>query len=411
MKYDITLVFPSSPFLLNEQVFPPLGILYLSAYLKDEGFKVQCLDMSLGHTVDMIEADIVGVSFTTPQRQQAFDIAASCNLRSDRKFMTIAGGAHPTHMPEECLEHGFDIVVQGEGEEALASIISELATGRAVKRVFKDQRNSIWIDDLPFPDRDAVDIHQYEYKINGRPATTLMTTRGCPYSCSFCARAIRRCNIQSAERTIMEVDHLASKYGFSAFMIFDDVFIVDKRRTRLLADAFAKRDLLFRCFARANLIDEENVEMMRKMGVVEVGIGVESGSDKILSMNLKGTTREMNSKAVKMLHNAGIRAKAFLIVGLPGESIITLVETMTWIEEAQPYDIDVSIFQPLPGSPIFNDPKKWGIKFQYDGNAGWYKGRPGEYEAGVSTDALSSGSLISWRDYIEGRFKKRELLR
>jgi radical SAM superfamily enzyme YgiQ (UPF0313 family) len=208
-----------------------------------------------------------------------------------------------------------------------------------------------------------------------------------------------------------EIRHLERTYGYNAFMIFDDVFILNKERTRQLAKYLYKYSFKFRCFARSNLIDEENVRLMKKMGVVEVGIGVESGSDEILARNMKGTTREMNTKAVKMLHDAGIRAKAFLIVGLPGEKVSTIAETIEWVREAKPYDVDASVFQPLPGSPIFNDPEKWGIKFEYNGAPGWYKGTPGEYESRVETEFLQPNQIVGWRDHIENLFKRKELLR
>lgn len=408
MKYDISLVFPTSPFLINQQVFPPLGILYLSSYLKKRGWKVQCIDMALGHTLDMIESEVVGVSFTTPQRDEAYRIAQHCY---NKGTITIAGGAHPTHMPDECLLHDFDIVVRGEGERALDHILDTLAVGGDVQRVVDNRLDQIEIDEEPFPDRFSIDIHAYDYKIDGRQATTVMTTRGCPYNCSFCARALQGCRMQSAWRTSSEIIHLYERYGFEAFMVFDDVFILNKKRTRQIVRQLEGFGFIFRCFARSNLIDDENCELMNRLGVTEVGIGVESGSDAILRKNLKGTSRKGNLRAFKLLKSHGIRAKAFLIVGLPGESEQTINETIEWIDIAQPDDLDISVFQPLPGSPIFNEPNKFEIEFVYNGNPSWYKGKPGEYESTVSTQHLDGSALVAWRDELERRYKRKELLR
>ena len=112
-----------------------------------------------------------------------------------------------------------------------------------------------------------------------------------------------------------------------------------------------------------------------------------------------------------LLHDVGIRAKAFLIVGLPGETERTVVETIGWVEEAKPYDVDVSIFQPLPGSPIFSNPEDWGVMFSYNGNLGWYKGMPGLYGTTCRTEGLTSDEIVAWRDLLEVKFKKKELLR
>jgi anaerobic magnesium-protoporphyrin IX monomethyl ester cyclase len=413
VRPDITLVFPNSPFLLNQQVFPPLGILYLSAWLKQSGYKVQCLDMALGAKIEEAKAGVVGVSFTTPQRFEAYSIAKKCKRMGK---ITIAGGPHPSHLPDECLKNGFDYAVVGEGETALDALLVFLSEprlrDRIRDRVIVTQTNQqVRIDKVPFPDREAVDIHAYKYEIDGREATTIMTSRGCPFSCSFCARSIKGCRMQGSERTVQEIMTVFVKYGFRAFMIFDDVFILDKKRTKKIVEFLKPADFIFRCFARSSLIDRQNCELMKDLGVVEVGIGVESGSDEILKRNMKGTTRDMNVAAFKLLHEYGIRPKAFLIVGLPGETEKTVLQTESWIKEAKPYDVDVSIFQPLPGSAIFNDPKRWGISFSYDGKPGWYKGTPGAYETTVNTGSLGPKEIVYWRDFLEGKYKRKELLK
>ena len=391
--YDITLVFPSSPFLIDQAVFPPLGIMYLSAHLKRLGFRVQCLDMGLGHEPGMAEAHLVGVSFTTPQRWQAYELANY--YRGTHRL--IAGGPHPTHMPGEARTHGFDIVVQGYGEAPLASILGT-----------HDSRGFEWD---ACPDRDALPLHDYPYEIGGRRATPVMTARGCPYDCAFCAKIDRKCHVRSANQAVAEFFHIRDRYGISAFMIFDDVFTFNKGRTRVIAEAVEKEDFLFRCFGRADLMDKENCDLLARMGMVEIGLGVESGSDAVLKKNRKGTTRAMNTEAVRNLKRAGIRAKAFLIVGLPGETEATIQETIGWIEEARPDDLDASVFQLLPGSRIFSDPARWGVKFEYNEKPQWYKGKPGQYFTNVSTEGLSSDKAIFWRDEIERRYKKKELLK
>ena len=394
MKYDITLIFPPSPFLINEAVFPPLGIMYLSAYLKKLGMNVQCLDLGIGHTKEMAEAETIGISFTTPQRKYAYKLA---KYYRDRGHFLIAGGPHPTHMPGPVRLNGFNIVIRGYGEQLLASILG-----------IRDARG--FINDY-FPDRDGLPLERYKYQIDGRRATPIMTIRGCPYNCTFCAKIDQKCYIQTAERVAEELFHIRDKYGISGFMIFDDVFLCNKERNRKLVEIVGGEDFVFRCFGRSDLIDPENCQLMSRMGVSEVGLGIESGSDAILEKTRKGTTCAMNLEAVRMLKKAGIRVKVFLMVGLPGETEATVWGTIDWIERAEPDDIDVTVFQPLPGSEIFEDPKKWGIEFEFGAKEDWYKGRPGEYTTAMSTEGLTSEQIIYWRDEIEKRFKKKELLK
>jgi len=356
----------------------------------------------------MAEADIVGISFTTPQRAEAFEIAKQ--YAGEGRHAVIAGGAHATHLPDECLKEGFTHVVKGYGEIPLADLMEHL-TGKRFGKIFDlEDPNRKHIDDYPFPDRGALPMGRYHYQIDGEPATPVMTTRGCAYHCSFCGKIDNNFRIQSAERTVAEFNQIRELYGYKALMIFDDVFVASKKRLKKIADMIGNSFKL-RCFARSNLLDDRTCKLLKRLGVAEVGIGIESGSTEILQTNMKGTTRGMNTNAVKRLHDHGIRAKAFLIVGLPGERIETIMDTVDWIYEAEPDDVDISVFQPMPGSKIFSDPEKWGLKFEYGHKPGWFKGTPGDYEPIADTEHLTGREILEWRDLMEQEFKPKELLR
>ena len=408
---DITLIFPNSPFLLDSKVFPPLGILYLSASLKNEGYSVECFDFSLNHSPFQVQSQYVGISFTTPQRDQAYSLA---KMYKNEGKTTIAGGAHATHMSKECLQNGFDYVIKGEADIALPKFLKYRESAPVdldfpiITAVEPTNLNRVL-----FPDRDALPIKDYHYEIDGKKATVIMTSRGCPSNpaCSFCSRITERFRMQSAERTVFEILEINNRYGFEAFMIFDDVFAVGKKRLFEIAQMLAARKFVFRCFGKSSLLTREICELLKKLGVVEVGIGIESGSNSILAKNIKGTTRDMNIQAVKNLKEFGIRTKAFLIVGLPGETEETIAETENWIKEAEPFDVDMSIFQPMPGSAIFKDPTTFGISFNYNGKPCWYKGTPGTYESSVIQGSLSPDRLVMLRDELEQKYKRPELLR
>jgi radical SAM superfamily enzyme YgiQ (UPF0313 family) len=177
----------------------------------------------------------------------------------------------------------------------------------------------------------------------------------------------------------------------------------------LLQDA----DIKFRCFGRADvLMDEIVCEGLRDIGVVEVGIGVESGSDEILSRNFKKTTAAMNSLALQNLRKFGIRVKTFIIIGLPGETHGTVNDTLNWLIENNPDDVDFSVFQPMPGSPIFKNPEAYGIEFKYDSNPMWYKGTPDQYSTSiVHSGGLTGKEIEMYRTSFEKEFKRKDLLK
>jgi radical SAM superfamily enzyme YgiQ (UPF0313 family) len=409
---DITLIHPKSPFLITDAVFPPLGIMYLASHLKWEGYDVQCLDMGIGHKPEEAKSDLIGISFTTSQRGEAYKLVKHYKSIWGFKPFLIAGGPHATHKPMECLRNGFDLVIKNEADFHLPSVMPTLLeTPHFMK-------NSVFtplpigdLDAMPYPDRDALPIKDYKYYIDGELATTIMTSRGCPFSCSFCAKLPNEFRQQSGLRTLSEILYLNDKYGYKAFMIFDDVFVADRKRLYEISSRLKDAGLIFRCFGRSNLLTVEACTMLKDMGTVEVGIGIESGSTKILTRNMKRTTTELNSMAIENLRNVGIRSKAFIIVGLPGETEETVEETRSWLRENKPDDVDVSIFQPLPGSAIFDEPHKWGIKFDYESSPSWYKGKPGEYKTTVETEGLSSERITYLRDELEHEFKRKENLK
>lgn len=401
--YDISLIFPKNNFLINPNVFPPLGILYLSSFLKEKGYKVQCLDLNLKKLdKSQILSNVIGISFTTPQFEEARYLLEY--YKSLGKIV-IAGGPHPTHRKKECLDSGFDYVITGYGETKLFNLLN---------KIYNKKNNNIYYYDfsyIPFPDRDALPIKAYKYYIDEEFSTTIMASRGCLFNCKFCARIDKKFYPLKEIRIIDEIIYVHERYGYKGFMIFDDCFISNKYKLLKISSFFKDKHFKFRCFGRTNLINKEICQYIKNMGVVEVGLGVESGSNIILNNILKRTNRKINTQAINLLKDFGIRSKAFLIVGLPGETKETIEETIQWIEEAKPYDIDVSIFQPMPGSDIFKNPEKYDIEFTYNPKSLWYKGIPGQYVSNVRTKDLSSEEIVYYRDLIEKTYKNKDFLK
>jgi len=389
---DISLVFPSSPFLIDQGVFPPLGILYLASCLESKGISVKCFDFGIGHTKEMVDTEIVGISFSTAQKKEGFDLI---RYYESKNKLVIVGGPHATHLPQECFNAGAFKVVEGYSLSRLFTIFGIFLR--------EDEFNSF--DDFPLPNRHLLPITDYKYFINGRKATPIMTTRGCFSSCAFCGRIPAPMQMRSAKNIIKEIDQINRDFGYTAFMIFDDVFTASKSRLKFVSNYYKDKDYLFRCFSRTDLLSDDVCRLLKQMGMVEVGLGVESGSMAILERNMKGVSPDTNEIAVDLLKKYGIRAKTFLIIGLPGETEETIQETVNWIERVQPDDLDISIFKPMPGSDIYNNPKKYGISFNKD-DSFWYKGKPGEYQTTVELKNLSSEKMLYYRNLLEEKFKK-----
>lgn len=396
---NVVLISPPSPFLLDQKAFAPLGILYLAAALLRHHIPVTVAD--LANQENQLEealtglrgADLYGITATTPQYPQALRILHILR-RQNPGAAVIIGGAHPSSLPEECLQDGFDRVVAGEGEQALLQLCKQKDLC-ATPAVITAQPIDI-IDDIPFPARHLVDIRSYAYDIDGGRGATLITSRGCPFSCAFCSKDVWQGGprFHDVDYVVTELRQLIEQYGFKHFLFLDDSMTLRKNRLLELCRQMEALDIHWRCYARAGTTKEMLVAM-KKAGCVEVGFGVESGSQAILDRVDKGSTVEQNGAFVELCREVGIMANVFLMIGLPGETHATVEETRRWMERFRPHKFGFNIFMPYAGTPVYQDPDKYGIRiFDCPPHKSWVKGRQGEYEAFIATEELDRHEIV-----------------
>jgi radical SAM superfamily enzyme YgiQ (UPF0313 family) len=401
----IVFIIPESSHLITQKVHPPLGVLYLAAVLRDK-HEVEVLDLAgvtkLAKEIKGIDADYVCISATTPQ----FPSACAINEELPKKCISVIGGVHVTHIPIDGVP--FHIIVRGEGERAIKGIVN---TG--AKHGLYQYPEVANIDTIPFPDRSAVDIHSYKYEIGGIPATTMMTSRGCPYACAFCSTIWQRVRFHSAKYVLKELTEIQS-YGFDAVNFFDDVFTLKRERLKTICGGLKARKMSWRCFVTGNTVTEPMLSLMAESGCKEVAIGIESGSDRVLRVIHKCSTSEKNKKLIQMAHAAGIRVKGFFIIGLPGESEDTIAETEAFINECPCDDYDFSLLSVLPGSNIYRNHYKYDLilnKLKTDYSKLWYKGTPSMYKATEATISLSIIELTDARAKLEKKYKPEGTLK
>ncbi|MCM8761240.1 MAG: B12-binding domain-containing radical SAM protein, partial [Candidatus Omnitrophica bacterium] len=302
-----------------------------------------------------------------------------------------------------------DIVVVGEGEKAFLDIVRAKEAGMSTARILRYEYLKD-IDAIPFPDRELIDIKSYKYYLDDELTTTLITSRGCPFGCKFCANNAwgKTLRMRSPQNVYDEISDLKKRYGYKAFMFFDDTITVNKKRMLGICSLLKKLDIIYRCFIRSDTVDREVISAMRDSGCVEVGVGIESGSQRILDIVNKGESVKKNMDAIKLCHDFGIRVKGFFIIGLPGENRQSINETTAFLEEADLDDIDVTIYTPYPGSLIYKDKESFDIDFKDDYEHAWFKGRPGEYRSLVSTSGLTSEQIVQIRDDLEAKYKRKK---
>jgi len=363
---------------------PPLGLAYLCAYLKEKKFSVELVDMvglmmeekELKTILRQLQPPLVGITTMTPTLPSAKRIAGIVKQALPRTKVVL-GGVHATVSPESCLEDkNIDFIVRGEGERALESILSgrfnnelkdipgvccrnggEITGGMAP--LIKD------LDILPAAEYASFPVEryiQYNKSLRGLRGISMLVSRGCPYLCSFCAvhqTMGRRFRIKSPEKVVSEMEYLKEKYLLEGVWFKDSIFNLDKKWISAFCTKIKKRglDIFWQYNTRVDLVNEAALIMQKESGLIQLDLGIESGSPKSLKSLAKGINVEGIKEAVKIAKKY-VKVAGFFMIGIPGERLEDVEMTF---DLAKKLDLDKytwSLFSPLPGSAFYNDLKK-----------------------------------------------------
>ncbi|MFQ5915766.1 MAG: B12-binding domain-containing radical SAM protein, partial [Nitrospinota bacterium] len=289
------------------------------------------------------------------------------------------------------------------------------------------------LTDQPFPARHLVEVDSYRYYVDGVRALSLIAQLGCPFNCGFCggreSPAFRRVRMRSTENVVAEIVHLHRTYGVSGFMLYDDELNVNPNMVELMEAIVSAQEALggefrLRGFIKAQLFTDKQAEAMYRAGFRWILVGFESGSPRILKNINKRSTREENTRCMEIAKRHGLKVKALMSIGHPGESEQTVSDTHDWLLEVQPDDFDVTIITTYPGSPYYdhaiphptekgvwvytyNNDKLYSRELDYIEVSDYYKGDPdGGYTSFVHTDYLVPDALVGLRDFVERSVRK-----
>ena len=423
----VCLITPPSDFLLDQKVFMSLGILKVGAALEQAGTEVDHLDLTgVSNFVDAAReydrTSIFAITATTPQ------MPAAMKLCEVLKGKVILGGPHITLLNAAAKRGNeraqralgkalvaFDCLVAGDGERAIFRALQEYGLIDA-----DDPHSSLWqtskdFTDSPWPARHLVDVPSYHYSVDGVPALSMVTQLGCPFECGFCggrlSPMLRRIRTRPADNVIAEMLHLHETYGVRGMMFYDDELNVNKAVVPLMQKiAETGIDWRLRGFVKAELFNEEQAASMYAAGFRWLLCGFESAHPRILHNINKKATLEDNTRMLRTAHKYGLKVKALMSMGHPGESEETICATRDWLLEEKPDDFDCTVITVYPGTPYFDKAVAVGdrtYKYEFNGEAlysfdtdfsteqAYYKGKPGEYEAFVWTEYLTREKL-SW---------------
>ncbi len=355
----IVLINPPDPVVADACWDEPLGLLYLGAVLEEYGVEAEVVDLNFYDDLTVLEnsdAEFYGVYCSSPLIKSA--LAVNSFLKEKHPdAIRMVGGPHATCVPGDLVEH-FDKVIIGEGEKAIIEILEGKFVGKLAQSPPIED-----LDTIPYPARHLIPIKEYHRRVNGLHSTGIITARGCPASCAFCSKVWgKTVRFRSPENIIGEVKECIDRYDIHAFSIRDDTFTLNRKRLFEILDGFKKLDIFWRCLTRVDQVDKETLGAMRDAGCVQIVYGLESGNQQILDNLGKGTTVEQNFEAIRLTKEAGIRAKAAVIVGSPEETWETVQDTVDMMEAIMPDEAILCIFTPYPGSRVWADPDAFGMK-------------------------------------------------
>jgi len=402
IQMNIALVFPRSIFLIDPMVYPPLGLWYLAAQIEALGHHCDYYDLSVDELPNDGDYDQLWLSATSSQMHEVRIIAAK--VKDWQKTKTIFGGAAPWSGIRDVDQLGFSQVFAGEGDHP--KTVEFLLSHDSPKIIHQPPTPGAldWV--LPPVRRWSDKYHSYliDHSGNNHVTTTLFTSRGCPMACTICEsgragviwdKFVRYDPVALVEKQMQDI----IETGHTGVMYYDDIFPLNKERTLKILKLHRKYKLIYRCFLRTDVIIKQGgfyyLKEMAQSGLIEVLAGVESADNQIKDNINKGTTIEQDTMVLNWCKQLGIKFKASIILGLPGETRETLETTRRWILENRPDRVDINTLIPFPGTPITRAPKGtydvyWTEAFPEEY---WFKGPRNDTQALVGTSHLEPAEI------------------
>jgi len=395
VKAHVTLINPHSPIGAPVSLFIPLGIGYLAAVLEKAQYEVNVIDCQAHKRTDkQLEAelvksqpDIVGITSSTLTYRPALEIVKTAR-KALPDCLIILGGPHVTVLDEQTLTEApeADIIVRGEGEQTILELadsttkanlkniqeidgITYRKNGEIVRTKERDFIQNL--DELPHPAYRH--FHSGSYELSGKTYLPIITSRGCPFQCTFCLASKmcgKRFRTRSPRKVVDELEWLRDTHGADIIAFYDDTFTFNIPRAHEICDEMTKRkfDLPWDCRTRVDRINPEILAKMRNANCQLIHFGVESGSQKMLDVMKKGTTVEQNARGIKMAKNAGISVAISVVVGYPGETADMLGQTFNFICKTEPDYVYVCQAIPYPGTELADRLEELGWKISADWN-------------------------------------------
>ena len=364
--------------------YPPLGILFISSYLKNFGFDVSLYDSTFENFenqkefIKKLKPDIIGIYCNLMTKLNVIPLMKF--IKSDpilKEIIIILGGPEPPYYADNFLKAGADFIVEGEGEETMkelseainehkinfeniSGIIFINENGKLVKTASRNKLKNI--DELPMPDRDGIDFNLYTNKwkvTHGCSSVSINTMRGCPYTCKWCSHNVygntyRR---RSPGKVAEELKSIIEKYNPDYFWFTDDVFTISHKWLFELEEILEKLKIKikFECISRSDRLNKKVFEALKNIGCFRIWIGAESGSQKVLDLMDRRVNAIQVRDMIKLSKEYGIETGTFIMLGYPGEEKKDIEETIEHLKDSNPDIFLTTVAYPIKGTTLYKE--------------------------------------------------------
>jgi radical SAM superfamily enzyme YgiQ (UPF0313 family) len=373
--------------------YPPLGILYISAYLEDQGIENEVYDTTFSSKKDFHNylvtnsPRVVGIYVNLMTKINVLE-----TIRFIKKNLPdtsiILGGPEVRYSAENFLRYGADYIVIGEGEETMTELVNSLILvpagmeasstdqevqakksiagiaflekGEFVQTAERDKIKDL--NDLSTPNRKKINLHLYLdawKKYHGKNALSVSTMRGCPYTCKWCSRAVYGLSYRrrTPEKVVEELVHIKKDYNPDSLWFVDDVFTISHKWLTAFRDELKKKDAFipYECITRADRLNEEVIQTLKETGCFRVWIGAESGSQKVIDLMDRRVDVNQVRDMIKLTKKHGIEAGTFIMLGYPGETEEDIEETIHHLKESNPDHFTITVAYPIRGTELFQE--------------------------------------------------------
>jgi len=358
----------NDPVIIKDQqgLYPPLGILYIAACMQAEGYEVKVIDAQvddLSHAevaeqVRMFNPGMVGITAMTFTLVDCKKVIQE--IRKVCRTLIVIGGPHTAIYPEECFEPdglNADYVVVGEGEKTLVRLAQDIEMGRAKDRIYRQLTFIEDLNELPFPARELTPISKYYSVLSeDTPTTTAFSSRGCPFSCSYCDRPALGKGFRAMDATrVSDELEWCVKHGIKEVFFYDDTFSVSMKRVNEICNQIKIRKIKIKwdVRTRVNVVNEDLLRNMKEAGCERIHFGVETGNPRVVKELQKGTSIKQVEQAFELCKKYKIKTLAYFMMGNPTETMDDVIDTLNVSRRIKPDFMQMTILSPFPATQIY----------------------------------------------------------